>query len=75
MTTFDKLMNMAGLAASGILITGLSGGISVPAWLLITCAGIQFATGATAVPMLRKGPQTGVNGGAKGQKADSEDPK
>ena len=43
--------------------------------VLITCAGIQFATGATAVPMLRKGPQTGVNGGAKGQKADSEDPK
>lgn len=75
MTTFDKLMNMAGLAASGILITGLSGGIAVPPWLLITCAGVQFATGATALPMLRKGPQTGVAGGAKGQAVDAEDPK
>jgi hypothetical protein len=74
MTNFDKILNMAGVAASGILIAGLSGGISVPAWLLIVCAGVQTVTGATAAPMLRKGPQTGIKGGAKGQAEDGEEP-
>lgn len=71
MTNFDKVLNMAGVAASGILIAGLSGGISVPAWLLIVCAGVQAATGATAKPMLRKTHKPD----ARGQVRDDEDPR
>ena len=71
MTTLDKLLNMAGVAASGILIAGLSGGITVPAWVLIACAGVQAATGATAPPMLRKAPKKNPNGSA----VDDEEPR
>lgn len=71
MTTFDRVLNMVGVAASGILIAGLSGGISVPAWLLIACAGVQAATGATAAPMLRKAPKANPNGSV----VDAEDPR
>ena len=77
MTNFDKALNMLGAAASGILITGLSGGIAIPTWLLIVAAGVQFATGATATPMLNKkgGSIFTPKADARGQVSDSEVPK
>lgn len=72
MTTFDKVKHMVGAAATGVLITGLSGGIAVPAWLMIAAAAIQFATGSTSAPLnsLLPGKKD-----ARGQIADKEDPK
>jgi hypothetical protein len=74
MSTFDKIKNMIGAGATGVLIAGLSGGISVPAWLLITAAAVQFATGATTAPMLTKSMFT-PKADARGQVADAENPK
>ena len=74
MTTFDKITHLVGAAATGILITGLSGGIAVPGWLMITAAALQFATGATTSPMV-KGSMFTSKADARGQVADAENPK
>lgn len=74
MTTFDKVTHALGAAATGILITGLSGGIAVPGWLLITAAAVQFATGATTSPLVKNSMFTPKKD-ARGQVSDAENPK
>ena len=72
MTTFDKVAHALGAAATGILAAGLSGGVAVPAWLMLTAVGVQFATGAATSPMVRRKDN---KPDARGQVRDDEDPK
>ena len=74
MSTFDKVTHMVGMGATGILLAGLSGGLAVPTWLLITAAAVQFATGATSSPLV-KGSLFTPKPDARGQVSDREDPK
>lgn len=75
MTTFDKVTHMVGTAASGVLVAGLSGGIAVPGWLMITAVAVQFATGATSGAMVKPGSLFTPKPDKRGQIADAENPK
>lgn len=72
MSTFDKIAHALGAAATGILAAGLSGGVAVPAWLMLTAVGVQFATGASTAPMMRRKDNAPD---ARGQIRDDEEPK
>lgn len=75
MTTFDKVKHMLGAAATGVLVVGASGGVAIPAWLMITAAITSFATGATSSPIVGKGSLFTPKPDARGQIADREDPR
>jgi len=51
MTTFDKVLHMLGAGAAGVAITGATGGLAIPAWLMIVCIGVAFATGTITSPI------------------------
>ena len=55
MSTFDKILHTVGLLAGGIVAVGASGGVALPAWLMVV-AGIvaPVASGAAAAPAFMK---------------------
>ena len=55
MTTFDKIAHALGTGALGLITVSatLTPG-TIPSWLVISCAVIAFATGATTSPILSK---------------------
>ena len=54
MSTIDRVLHLLGLAATGVVVTGASGGMAVPAWLMITASVVTFVTGTAAGSALPK---------------------
>jgi len=75
MTNFDRILHLVGAVASGVVITGLSGGIAVPTWLMITAASVAFATGSASNPMVKLPSMLTAKPDVRGQVADVEAPK
>ena len=75
MTNFDRILHLIGLAATGVVVTGASGGVAIPGWLMIAASVTAFVTGASSNPVVKRTSFFTPKPDARGQIADSEDPK
>jgi len=75
MTNFDRILHLVGAAASGVVVLGASGGVAIPAWLMITAAAVSFATGTVSNPAVKQPSIFLPKADARGQVADAENPK
>lgn len=51
MSTVDKILHTVGLAAAGVLITAMSGGLALPLAVKIACVAVAFGTGTISNPV------------------------
>lgn len=57
MSTFDKVMHVVGIVAGVIVTVGVSGGVAMPAWLIVAAGAIApIASGVAASPLVKKPP-------------------
>ncbi len=55
MTNYDKIAHLLGTAALGLItISASMKPGTIPAWLIIVCAVVAFATGTTTSPVMQK---------------------